>query len=100
MLEHCSNTIELTLPTIKPDPEQQGKIWYVCKHWDSHIKQLLDIVGPNVKEVIVRVETNINDSHLRLDEDDLWVNNWITNGSGIKTVNIVSQLLCSLYIQG
>jgi len=39
VLEYCSNTVELTLPTIKPDPEQLGKILpymlYVCKHWTS-----------------------------------------------------------------
>ena len=89
--------IELSLPTIKSDPEQLGKILPHMTHlqrldiqWDTDIKQLLVLVGTSLKELTVRADLN---SHQRLNLADLWIRHWVMNGLVPQIVKIISQRL-------
>jgi len=63
MLGHCSNVIELNLPTTKLDLEQLGKVVKLMTglqkldtKWDDDIKQLLELVNVDLKELTIRLQ--------------------------------------------
>ena len=96
MLKQCSNLIELSLPRIVLEPKQLGKVLQHVRRlqrldiqWNTNIKQLLQVVGVNLKELTIRVKpykgfytpvsTNI----------DSFLHYWMSTGFSPQNLTIV-----------
>jgi len=69
ILEFCSNVIQLSLPATKLDPEHLESIIQQLRdlqklevQWDTTFKNLLELIGVNLKEVTIQVKVT-NSSH-------------------------------------
>ena len=101
MFEYCSNVIQLSLPTTKLDPQQLGSALQQLRdlqrldvQWDTKFKELLELIGINLKEVTIRVKVT-NSSHNSASyicsSIDLCLQYWSSNSFTPKYLKFVAK---------
>ena len=109
ILEHCSNVIQLSLPTTKLSSEQLGSAMQQLRNlqrlniqWETNFKELLMLLDANIKEVTIQVKvTNMSHncaSHIKHSIDSC-LEYWSSKNFIPKCLNFVAGKYHPLYIK-
>jgi len=93
LLLHCSNLVQLSIPTSQLSPDQLIKVMKSAERlqgldiqWTNHICPLLEICS-GLNELTIRIVVR-----LALEVGlDLWLKKWMTNGYHPQTLKVISQ---------
>jgi len=105
LLLHCSNLVQLSIPTSQLSPDQLMKVMKSAEklqgldiQWTNQIYPLLEICG-RLKELTVRTVTRLTldseDSSFR-EGLDSWMDKWVKNGFHPQTINVSAAQSSSL----
>jgi len=106
MLGYCSNVTKLILPTTALNHDQLKDIlsymMYIEKldiEWNYDIKQLLEVVGANLKEFTIRMcKVHVFGGHV-YSATEGWVNYWAIQKFVPQTLNIFISLFGYMFLK-